>query len=781
MAGGSAAYIGAPPPHLRKRKQRDPSPTVPSPVESTPARRDAFGVTPSRSARVYKTYAHKRARSYASSSAGDGPDVAEEEESSSSSSSAEESPIKVKYGVPARQITALSKRSLDEHVPEHNEGPGTALVAVLNDRHRESNDFSAAAVSIPGLSESALHRPLPRRQSAVYVEVPSLGPGARIGPPRGLRGNPKPTTAMPSPPPTSDDNTAPSDVQFRASSAAHLSLSDALNNSFANTSVAPFRPAHALPAEPSSAPPKRKRGRPPGKGNSLSGLGPIISQGAPGSSPIRKSAAVPTASTPTAVISAPVKRGPGRPRKHPLPVPSGSTPARPPLSAGPVSSSKKPKSKAALVNEDDDEGDSSEAEAVAEQLLQDVSHSLERVPTSSRHREKYAYQSVDVSNIARALERQAADEEGNPTDTGHIPPPEGPPPKKPRGRPRGSKNKSTLEREAEARERRLASLSSPPTRTVAAFDTSASTSAGAGPSFAPVPIKRPRGRPRKSAPSASSLEYFEPIRDFDGDTPMAGPSTPAPKRRGRSRTRANSVSAVSHSPPTPAAPPTPSPYYLDLNTMQWRRRTRSASALSTRRRSSALILAAAGEAGEVTEYQTIKALCVALKAALSAAAPKLAQVPVQTSATRKGKSRERGRSKGPADDGLKVAPSGVLFVADDGDDNPATGAYVFRGSWSVLGDPHVALDDGLALKKLHEVVLGLGACVTRLDQTEFSRDADGRTVTVSVPCCCVSTKSDAADVAECEGEMAVSVAEGPVTRDFLGIAKALRMTVIVVH
>lgn len=76
-----AAYIGAPPPHFRKRKQRDPSPTAPSPEEPTPARRDAFGVTPSRSARVYKTYAHKRTRSYASSSAGDEPDEAEEEQS----------------------------------------------------------------------------------------------------------------------------------------------------------------------------------------------------------------------------------------------------------------------------------------------------------------------------------------------------------------------------------------------------------------------------------------------------------------------------------------------------------------------------------------------------------------------------------------------------------------------------------------------------------------------------------------------------------------------------
>lgn len=626
----------------------------------------------------------------------------------SSSSSAEESPTKVKYGVPARQITILSKRPLDARVPEQNEGPSTALVAVLNDRRRESHDLSASAISVPRISSKlAPQQTLPRRQSGVYVEVPSLGPGARIGPPRGLRGKPKPTTAMPSPPPTSDDNTAASDIQYRASSAAHLSLSDALNNSFANTFVSPFRPDNALPPGSSSAPPKRKRGRPPGKSSSLSGLGPIISQGTPGSSPIRKAAAVPTVSSPTAVLSAPVKRGPGRPRKHPLPIPSATTPARPTLSAGPSSSHKK--SRPALANEDEE--DSSDAEAVAEQLLQDVSRSLERAPTSSHHKEKHAYQSVDISNIARALERQAADEAENPSDTGHIPAPEGPPVKKPRGRPRGSKNKSTLEREAEARERRLASLSSPPTRMVAA--PVASTSTSAGPSFAPVPIKRPRGRPRKSAPSASTLEYFEPLRDFDGDTPTAGPSTPAPKRRGRSRTRANSVSAVPQTPPTPSAPPTPSPYYLDLNTMQWRRRTRSASALSTRRRTSALISASVGEAGEVTEYQTIKALCAALKAALSVAEPKLAQVPVQTSAKRKGKSRERGRSKGPADDGLKVAPSGVLFVADDADDNPSSGTFVFRGSWSVLGDPNVALDDSLALKKLHEVVLGMGACVTR--------------------------------------------------------------------
>ncbi len=97
------AYIGKPPPHvLRKRKQREQeereqeereekereerdrqlSPEVPDPEPSTPAhveRASVFG-TPTRSvSRVRKTYAHRRARSFATSRAGAGSDGEEEQ------------------------------------------------------------------------------------------------------------------------------------------------------------------------------------------------------------------------------------------------------------------------------------------------------------------------------------------------------------------------------------------------------------------------------------------------------------------------------------------------------------------------------------------------------------------------------------------------------------------------------------------------------------------------------------------------------------------------------
>ena len=36
---------------------------------------------------------------------------------------------------------------------------------------------------------------------------------------------------------------------------------------------------------------------------------------------------------------------------------------------------------------------------------------------------------------------------------------------------------------------------------------------------------------------------------------------------------------------------------------------------------------------------------------------------------------------------------------------------MFRGSWAVLADPRAPLDDGLALKMLHEVVMGLGTYI----------------------------------------------------------------------
>ena len=62
----SSRYVNVGPPNMRKRKERELSPAVPDPENITPDRRDSFW-TPNRSARVFKTYAHKRARSYASS------------------------------------------------------------------------------------------------------------------------------------------------------------------------------------------------------------------------------------------------------------------------------------------------------------------------------------------------------------------------------------------------------------------------------------------------------------------------------------------------------------------------------------------------------------------------------------------------------------------------------------------------------------------------------------------------------------------------------------------
>ena len=62
------AYIGKPPPRPRGRKrkrreqERELSPAVPHPEPFTPQRANPFD-TPARSTRIFKTYAHNRARS----------------------------------------------------------------------------------------------------------------------------------------------------------------------------------------------------------------------------------------------------------------------------------------------------------------------------------------------------------------------------------------------------------------------------------------------------------------------------------------------------------------------------------------------------------------------------------------------------------------------------------------------------------------------------------------------------------------------------------------------
>ena len=70
----------------------------------------------------------------------------------------------------------------------------------------------------------------------------------------------------------------------------------------------------------------------------------------------------------------------------------------------------------------------------------------------------------------------------------------------------------------------------------------------------------------------------------------------------------------------------------------------------------------------------------------------------------------------------------------------------------------------------------------------FTKSDDGNTVVVTVPCGCLSiTEREGRDSAstspspECAGEMTVSVSEEQVPEAFVGIAKALRMTVMVVH
>ena len=75
--------------------------------------------------------------------------------------------------------------------------------------------------------------------------------------------------------------------------------------------------------------------------------------------------------------------------------------------------------------------------------------------------------------------------------------------------------------------------------------------------------------------------------------------------------------------------------------------------------------------------------------------------------------------------------------------------------------------------------------------TTFSHSEDDRAVTVAVPCGCLSiternvdTQSqslDRSDPPQCAGEMTVCVGEAQVPDRLVGVAKALRMTVTVVH
>ncbi|KAI0324185.1 hypothetical protein GY45DRAFT_1439244 [Cubamyces sp. BRFM 1775] len=767
-------YVNTGRPNMRKRKERELSPAVPDPENITPDRRDSFW-TPNRSARVFRTYAHKRARSYASSA----PDEFDDD-ASSRSPSPQSSPIRPrgrspprtggKVSIPLERIARRSTAASDHHDhPGEIEGPN----------HSTSSTAHG--------SNSTLQR----RRSIVYVEVPQRAKGSRAS-----SGKSRPTSrvraglsehhdqrgrssaqkaiAIPSPPPSDDVIGMPHLMRDFPTEA--LSLSEALNRSLA--------PSSSMDA--GNVSPQRRRGRPRGRGG-LVGLGPIISHDDMNRSPRREPQAAPAAS----ISASPVKRGPGRPRKHPLP--PGQPESVPRSVSRPRRAATRSRSRARPAGPTRD-SDDVDAEVVAEQLLHDSSRSPERPGPSTSRRRSYAFQSIDIAPIVRAFERQEADEADILSGTETTSAPSAVSAKKPRGRPRGSKNKSTLAREAE-RAKRFAPLSAGPSRIpVQPFPTSVSTEASTF-SLPPVPIKRGRGRPRKSAPSASNMlledtmDYMEPLKDPDENPPAARHSTPGPSRRGRSRTRRNSISTIPTAPAhTPGSPAGPSSYYLDLNTLQWKRRARSVSSSPVKRRASSRH----GEhRANVTEYQTRVLLCTALKAALVSASAR----------PKRGVYRAAGAV---TEDGLKVAPSGILLFSDG---EPSGGGnrraeeeegeeedwQVFSGSWSVLEDPKVALDDALVLKKLHEVVLGIEAFI-RLEDARTSRNPHDRTVTVAVPCCCQcvrprsprrasSSSRGAASVedTDCAGELTVSISEEPAMGAYAGLAKVLRTTVTVTH
>ncbi|KAL7278027.1 hypothetical protein ACG7TL_007987 [Trametes sanguinea] len=675
--------------------------------------------------------------------------------------------------------------------------------------------LDSTAMSDPGPSTGPPeppHReitPIPRKRMVPYVEIPHRPawmrkatqiheavstthaddiPSSSTHPSRGLTLAQR-VIAFPSPPPSDDDW-----VKGRA---AHrqdeqLSLSEALNRSFATGSALAESGIDSTPGSRREIP-KRKSGRSRSRGRGLAATASIANDNESPSRRLPKASGSDTLSA----SAPPVKRGPGRPRKHPLP--GSATEPRPISVSGPRRSSARSKSRTRAVRSptDEDEGD---AAAVVDQLLQDASSSPRVTSNVSPTRHDYAHHTVDASPIARGFARQAQDEAAHATDWDATSPP-----RRPRGRPPGSKNKGSFTRATEALPKPFVLL--PPrsprdARTRAAPSVAESTIS----SLPPVPIKRSRGRPRKSAPSefppSDFVDYIEPLRDPDDDALTAGPPVTRARSRGRSRTRRNSTSALpdrapagrAPSPPAPrtrsrgrsstrrnsisavpdsasADPATSSQYYLDLDTMQWKRRTRSVSASPAKRRRSS---SRSTRARKPIEYPTSKAIFSALKITLVAASmkPKLTQA--------------------MTDDGLRIAPSGVLLLSNGTNDEPADATTsVFNGSWAVLEDPRVIVDDALVMKRLHEVVIGVGGFI-RFEQAHISRTSGGRIVTVTVPCCCQSVQPEnpehpawaaraaTTQTVECEGELAVSVGEQP-TREFAGLAKVLRTTVTVTH
>ncbi|KAI0739685.1 hypothetical protein C8Q80DRAFT_1274733 [Daedaleopsis nitida] len=754
-------YIGKPPPWLLKKRkrqaeQRELSPAVPDPEHITPSRKDVFG-SPAKSTRVLKTYAHKRARSYASSAAGE-PE--EDEDDESSDSSVDHSPTK-----PPHKRARISTK-----------GPPSRRPSSSHLRRREEDTDSYAGLSHPTPSSSVKKR---RRPSSPGVQIEPPRPPSpviptasavdvtRAGRPRGRPPKVKPI-AIPTPSTSSEESAALGGKRRTAAEfvGPPLTLSEALNRSFANASM-----RFAELGEPldTSVSVKQKPGRPSGRGRGRGRGGASITRPA--------SHTVPALSEEDDAPPAPSKRPRSRPHKSSVSEPSFPDPAVEETQiedVEPTTPAKRPRGRPRKNTLPSSPPGRREGRSVSRGRKKTVrSLSLSQPPVSQQH----LYDSVDVEPVVRALDNQAAQEDAHlHTDDGSSAPP-----KRGRGRPRGSKNKTTLSREASHPQRRT--VSAGPATRVSVLQTS-----GPSPILPPNPVvqtpaKRPRGRPRKSAPTAETtvfpasetFDYMEPLKDPDEEDRNTAAGASTPRTRGRSSSRSQSRSRPRRNSAVVMVPP--SPYYLDMATLQWRRREPTVSEPATPSSSPAKrgsTHAQAAAAGGTKEYQSTVKLCAALKKALLQAPMPKTRAPGVDADASAGKGKSKGKGKGK----------------DKGKDkDDSAGTVVFRGSWAVLADPSAACDDSTALKTLHDIVRGIDACIN-LDNTgpTFSASDDGRTVAVAVPCGCLSIPGraldddlDSSSAPECAGEMSVSVAEVDVPGGFAGMAKAMRMTVTVTH
>ena len=597
-------------------------------------------------------------------------------------------------------ITVGSRESSPEPSPskmskkQAYDDPKPLPTRVARGLSRNARQVAGPSSAAAPVSRSAIPRSHPSSPT-VYVEISprrktpfpqsaTTATPSRAEPTRGRTRDPK-AISLPSPSPTAEENSEERPrKRARVPSGPGMSLSEALNRSFAGAnatrpptagatsiSAAPFPTAG--PSESISVSLKRKPGRPRGRGRGrgLAHMDPAVSHSALAAA-TRSSAAGSGAQRVAiddeegsagedAAPVVPAKRPRGRPRKDSTapPRPPSRTPSRPRRSVSRRRSS----------------GYVLDAEAMDAQATEDYD-----TPSQMN-----LHQSVDVLPVARALEEQAM-REGESLSTSTAPP------KKPRGRPKGSKNKATLEREALAR---AAAARAFPANPIV-------------PSPAPAPIKRGPGRPRKSAPNPptvpldGTVDYMEPLKDPDEED-VPHPSTLHPGRRTRSRSRARRNS-------TPAAP---SPaYYLDMTTLQWKPRARSVSASPAKRRARVV--------EGTTEYQTSGRLCAALRQKLLAAPPPR---------TKEQEKEEREKEK-EKDDGFRVSRSGALVLADKDEETQAgtaaeaaaeaetetetqdAPAFVFSGAWEVIADRNAVCDDALLLKTLHDVVKRLGICIT---------------------------------------------------------------------